>query len=108
MRGPPVSGKPLHLLLRDKLGKTMRQPFAATGRNSVFLQRSQVQDVDVVIAHVGDAPVVRSELGVEDRSWTSWQLANGAGGALHHEQLSGKANEDEGAILGEMKIGEAA
>ena len=97
-----------HLLLRHELRQAVRALGTPTGGDGPLRAAGQVEDVQVVVADVGDALAVGGELRVEDRARPRLQFLHRASGAVEDVKFAGEADEDEGPVAGELEVGEAA
>ena len=81
---------------------------AAAGGHGSLPPCFKVADIDVRIAHVGDAFPVRRELGVQEGTGAGRQLAGGAVRPIDRVQLAGEGQQQDLPVLGELVTGKAA
>src|SRR5262249_25494196 len=88
-------------------GHAMRHLLVPAGRDGCLFARCQIEDVHVVIAHVGNSTAIGPELWVEDRTGTGRQRARLSAGAIENEEATGETEQHLFAGLVELKVGPA-
>ncbi len=115
IRGPPVALEAVHFFLGDEFGEAVGEAVGAAGGEAAFGGVGvragifcEVDDVDIVIADVGDEFAVGRKAGIEDGAGAGFQFLDLGAGAVEDVEFAGKADKDARAIAGEFVIGETA